>query len=131
MIFGSEVHPTAATIITLVALAGLVVLHWAATKYTLARPRNVQRGLGYVNTAARKLFLRPLKSRQDYSKYELTPEHRVNGKPPTSEEYKVMAAHNFAGYELEVGGLVERPMTFALEELRAFPTRQTQRATYL
>ncbi len=48
----------------------------------------------------------------------------------TSEEYKIMAAHNFADYRLEVGGLVERPMTFTLEDLRTFPTKQTQRVLH-
>jgi sulfoxide reductase catalytic subunit YedY len=127
MIFGAEVYPTAATIITIAALVGLAILHWAATEYTLAYPRSTQRILGKVTNNTRRLLLHRLKSRQDYSKVDLTPEHRVNGKPPTSEEYKIMAAHNFADYKLEVGGLVERPMTFTLEDLRTFPTRQTQR----
>jgi hypothetical protein len=45
-----------------------------------------------------------LQSRRNYSKEELSEEHRVNGKPPDADFYKIMAAHNFAGYELEVGG---------------------------
>lgn len=130
MIFGAEIHPTVATVITLVFLVGLVVLHWAATKYTLAYPRRIQRGLGFVNTGARKIFLHPLESRQAYSRADLTPEHRVNGKPPTSEEYKIMAVHNFVDWRLEVGGLVEHPTTFTLEDLRDFPARQTQRVLH-
>ncbi len=130
MIFGAEVYPVTATIITLATLVGLVVLHVVATKYTLAYPRRTQQLLGAVVMGVRKLFLHPLKSRQDYSKADLTPEHRVNGKPPASDEYKIMAAHNFAGYRLEVGGLVERPMTFTLEDLRTFPTKQTQRVLH-
>ena len=130
MIFGAEVYPLAATVITLATLFGLVVFHWFATKYTLAYPRRTQRALGAVVMGARKLLLHPLESKQDYSKADLTPEHRVNGKPPASDEYKILAAHNFAGYTLEVGGLVERPMTFTLDELRTFPTRQTQRVLH-
>jgi sulfoxide reductase catalytic subunit YedY len=130
MIFGAEVYPGAAAIITLVALLGLVALHWASTTYTLARPRSTQRILGKVTNNTRRVLLHRLSSRQDYSRADLTPEHRVNGKPPTSGEYKIMAAHNFADYELEVGGLVERPMTFTLEELRTFPTKQSQRVLH-
>ena len=130
MVFGSEIHPTAATIITLAAVAGIVVLNWVATKYSLARPRDVQRGLGAIVQGTRKVLLHPLGSRQDYSKKDLTPEHRVNGKPPDADFYKVMAAHNFADYRLEVGGLVERPLTFTLEDLRTFPTVQTQRVLH-
>ena len=130
MIFGTEEHAAAATGITLGAILGLVILNWVATEYSLAYPRRTQQLLGAVVEGTRKLILHPLKSRQDYSKSELSPEHRVNGKPPTTKEYKTVAAHNFAGYKLEVGGLVENPMTFTLEDLRTFPTRQTQRTMH-
>jgi sulfoxide reductase catalytic subunit YedY len=130
MIFGAEVYPVAATWITLGTLAGLVILHVVATKYTLAYPRRTQRALGAVVMGVRKLFLHPLKSTQDYSGSDPTPEHRVNGRPPDADFYKVMAAHNFADYRLEVGGLVERPMTFTLEDLRTFPTKQAQRVLH-
>jgi DMSO/TMAO reductase YedYZ molybdopterin-dependent catalytic subunit len=42
----------------------------------------------------------------------------VNGYPPPSNTYAELAAGDFADYRLEVGGLVERPMTFSLAELR-------------
>jgi DMSO/TMAO reductase YedYZ molybdopterin-dependent catalytic subunit/thiosulfate reductase cytochrome b subunit len=130
IIFGSEVNPRWATGITLGAVIGLIAINWAATKWSLSYPRSVQRILGGVIEGTRKLFLHPLKSVQDYSKHDLSPEHRVNGKPPLSDEYKIMAAHNFADYRLEIGGLVERPMTFTLEDLRVFPTKQTQRVLH-
>jgi sulfoxide reductase catalytic subunit YedY len=60
MIFGAEVYPGAATIITLAALLGLVVLHWASTKYTLARPRSTQRILGKVTNTTRRIMLHRL-----------------------------------------------------------------------
>jgi len=130
MIFGRQTLPALATAITLAAAAGLVVLHVAATKYTLARPRSTQRALGAVVMGVRRVLLNPLTSRQSYPREALSPEHRVNGKPPNADFYKIMAAHNFAGYRLEVGGLVERPMSLSLEELRTFPTKQTQRVLH-
>ena len=130
IIFGSEVHPGRAIWITLGVAVLLVAVNWAATKWSLTYPRSVQRVLGAVIEGTRKVFLHPLKSRQAYSKADLSPEHRVNGKPPTSDGYKIMAAHNFADYVLEVAGLVERPMTFTLEDLRTFPTKQTQRVLH-
>jgi methionine sulfoxide reductase catalytic subunit len=130
MIFGLEIYPLAATLITIGALVGIVVLHVVATQYTLARPRSVQRGLGAVVQGTRQIFLHPLKSKQDYSRSELSPEHRVNGKPPDADWYKIMAVHDFADYTLEVGGLVERPMIFTIEDLRTFPSKQTQRTLH-
>src|SRR5215213_6830122 len=130
MIFGQGVYPITSSVITIAFLIALVVFHWAATKYSLSYPRSTQRILGAVVQGTRKIFLHPLKSRQDYSRRDITPEHRVNGKPPDADYYKVMAVHNFADYVLEVGGLVERPMTFTLEDLRTFPTKQTQRTLH-
>jgi sulfoxide reductase catalytic subunit YedY len=130
MVFGAVVHPLAAALITIAFLIALVVLQWAATQYSLAHPRKTQRGLGAIVQGTRKIFLHPLKSRQDYSRRDLTPEHRVNGKPPDVDYFKIMAVHNFADYTLEVGGLVERPMVFTLEDLRTFPTVQTQRTLH-
>jgi DMSO/TMAO reductase YedYZ molybdopterin-dependent catalytic subunit/thiosulfate reductase cytochrome b subunit len=130
MIFGLEIYPLAATLITIGALVGIVVLHVVATQYTLARPRSVQRRLGAVVQGTRQIFLHPLKSKQDYSRSELSPEHRVNGKPPDADWYKIMAVHDFADYTLEVGGLVERPMIFTIEDLRTFPSKQTQRTLH-
>ncbi len=46
------------------------------------------------------------------------------------DDYKVMAVHNFADWRLEVGGLVERPMTLALQDLRALRAKQTQRVLH-
>lgn len=130
MIFGVEVHPTASAIITLAALAALVLLHVAATKYSLAYPRNTQRALGFVVNNTRRFLFHHLSSHQEYSTADITPEHRVNGKPPADDSYKIMAVHDFPGFELEVGGLVENPRTFTLEELRTFPTKETQRVMH-
>jgi methionine sulfoxide reductase catalytic subunit len=130
MIFGAEVYPLTSTIIALVALGGVVVLHWVATKYSLRYPRSTQKALGFIVNNARKALLHHLTSHQEYQEADLTPAHRVNGKPPSDDTYKIMAAHEFADWKLEVGGLVENPMTFTLEDLRTFPTRQTQRTLH-
>jgi DMSO/TMAO reductase YedYZ molybdopterin-dependent catalytic subunit/thiosulfate reductase cytochrome b subunit len=132
MVYGRE-RPelaTSAAVIGIIGIIGVVAIHVAATKLTLARKRGTQKALGAVVEGARKVLLHPLESKQDYSRAELSPEHRVNGKPPDADFYKVMAVHNFADYRLEVGGLVENPMTFTLEDLRTFPTKQTQRVLH-
>lgn len=77
-------------------------------------------------TAARLLLLRPLNSRQNYPAHKISKQHRINGKPPTSTEYKVMAVHNFVDWRLRVGGLVENPVTLDLGALRALAEVETQ-----
>jgi DMSO/TMAO reductase YedYZ molybdopterin-dependent catalytic subunit len=42
---------------------------------------------------------------------------------PSEPEYQALARAGFAGYRLAVGGLVERPSSFSLAELRGLPSR--------
>lgn len=57
-------------------------------------------------------------------------EHRVNGKPPCSLAYKVMAVHNFVDWRLRVGGRVERPVTLDLAALQALAEPEEQRVLH-
>ncbi len=130
MIFGDVRDRGWAIAISLIIVAAIVAVHWAATVVSLRRPRLVQRWLGAVVQGTRWLLLRPLVSKQRYGETELSPEHRVNGKPPDRDDYKIMATHNFVDWRLEVGGLVENPMTFTLEDLYALHSKQTQRVLH-
>lgn len=76
------------------------------------------------------MLLRPLNSRQNYPASKITPRHRINGKPPTSTEYKVMAVHNFVDWRLRVGGLVENPVILDLAALRSLAEPETQRVMH-
>lgn len=61
---------------------------------------------------------------QEFPESERSPEFRSNGTAmPNNPQYKALAAAGFAGYRLEIGGLVEKPATYSLEELRALPSR--------
>lgn len=130
MIFGSVRNIGWATALSLVIIAAIVAVHVAATVWSLRRPVQVRRVLGAVVTRARKILLRPLNSRQNYPERMTSKEHRVNGKPPTSAEYKVMAVHNFVDWRVRVGGLVENPVTLDLDAARpgraAIATRDAQ-----
>jgi DMSO/TMAO reductase YedYZ molybdopterin-dependent catalytic subunit len=53
-----------------------------------------------------------------------TPEFRANGTvTPDDDDYQEQSAKGFADWSLDLGGLVERPATFSLTELRALPSR--------
>ena len=61
---------------------------------------------------------------QEFTEADLSPQFRSNGTAmPDDPQYKVLAARNFADYQLKVTGLIERPAAFSLAELRAFPSR--------
>jgi DMSO/TMAO reductase YedYZ molybdopterin-dependent catalytic subunit len=59
-----------------------------------------------------------------YSEAEIRQPQRPNGSiDPKSEEYLALKADNFANYRFKVTGLVERELSFSLEELRNMPAQ--------
>ena len=93
-------------------------------------PRRAQHALLAVVSPVRRVLLRRVTSAQDYDIADISPQPRVNGRPPAGEAYERMADNGFEDYRLEVYGLVEKPRAFTLEELRTFPTVQTQRTLH-
>lgn len=130
MIFGDVGSLDLALGLSLGIIAAIAAVHVAATVWSLKSPRSVQRWLGAVITGARHLLLHRLRSKQDYPPSMISPEHRVNGKPPDSDTYKVMAVHHFVDWRLEVGGLVENPVTLTLADLRRMGDKQRQRVMH-
>ena len=61
---------------------------------------------------------------QEFTEADLSPRFRSNGTSmPANPRYLALAAGGFSDYRLEVGGLVEKPATLSLAELRAVPSR--------
>ncbi len=59
-----------------------------------------------------------------YTKADISPDFRPNGSiDPAASDYLALKANGFADYRLEIGGLVERPLSLGLAELRARPAR--------
>ncbi len=82
-------------------------------------------GLGEKATYKIQRLVVPRKAiAQEFPATDLSPQFRSNGTSmPDNPTYRALAANGFADYRLEVGGLVERPMTFSLAEIRALPSR--------
>jgi len=61
---------------------------------------------------------------REYQESEIRQGQRPNGSvEPTTPEYLALKANDFADYRLNITGLVERPMSFSLAQLRNMPTR--------
>ena len=61
---------------------------------------------------------------QEFSQSEVAPTFRGNGTlNPMDADYQALRQAGFASYKLTVGGLVENPLEFTLEQLRAMPAR--------
>jgi len=60
----------------------------------------------------------------EYSKADLSPVFKANGtQDPGTAPYRAMVANNFRDWRIPVGGLVERPFTLSVADLRALPER--------
>jgi sulfoxide reductase catalytic subunit YedY len=98
-----------ATVVAVNALA-----NWAAWK----RPRVVQNlSKAIVTPVMRLLFDRAVPVAQ-FPREAIAPFFWVNGKMPTSDEWKTLASGDFKSYRLKVYGLVENPVELSLDELR-------------
>jgi DMSO/TMAO reductase YedYZ molybdopterin-dependent catalytic subunit len=61
---------------------------------------------------------------QEFADSDRSPTFRSNGTAePNSAAYQALATGGFADYRMEVGGLVAKPATYSLAELRALPSR--------
>lgn len=61
---------------------------------------------------------------REYSQSDISRDFRANGTTnPDTDEYNQLAQGNFAAWRLEVGGLVQRPLSLSLADLRRMPAR--------
>lgn len=61
---------------------------------------------------------------REYPQSAISSDFRANGTVnPDSETYQQLLAEGFGSWRLEIGGLVERPMSLSLADLRRAPSR--------
>jgi DMSO/TMAO reductase YedYZ molybdopterin-dependent catalytic subunit len=61
---------------------------------------------------------------REFSKADISSDFRANGSiAPTDADYQVLQSTNFMAWRLAVDGLVERPLSLTLEDLRKRPAR--------
>jgi DMSO/TMAO reductase YedYZ molybdopterin-dependent catalytic subunit len=61
---------------------------------------------------------------EEFTEADIRQPQRPNGvTAPDDDTYKALLANNFANWRLEVGGLVENPVSLSLAQLQAMPSR--------
>lgn len=56
---------------------------------------------------------------KEFTEADLSPVFRSNGTAmPTTEAYQALLANGFRDYRLQVGGLVDRPLSFSIDDLK-------------
>ena len=87
----------------------------------------VKRVLDSAETLTRvsqRALLTPQALAREYSETDLSKEFKANGSTnPKEADYVAHVKTGFADWKLEIAGLVEQPLAFSLDELRAMPSR--------
>ena len=80
-------------------------------------------GLGETLTYASQRLLTRHSLAREFSRSQISKRPVPNEMPPLREEYKRLQAGGFADWRLSIGGMVARPGTFSLAQLKSYPSR--------
>ena len=102
---------------------GLGVAAWLADRYGLIPPdHGGLYGPGQTLTyASQRLLTRNALAREFSPKDISIP--CVNGDPPKSEQFQRLRAGGFADWRIQLDGMVSRPRSYVLSEIKKFPAR--------
>jgi DMSO/TMAO reductase YedYZ molybdopterin-dependent catalytic subunit len=106
-----------------VGVAVVVGVNALANWLAWRRPRLVQHVAKAIVTPAMSFLLDRAAPRAEFRRADISPFLWANGKVPTCDEWKTLAAGNFKDYRLKVYGLVENPVEISLDNLRALGTK--------
>jgi DMSO/TMAO reductase YedYZ molybdopterin-dependent catalytic subunit len=80
-------------------------------------------GLGETLTYASQRLLTRHSLAREFARSQISERPLANEIPPLSEGFKRLQAGGFADWRLSINGLVARPASFSLEQLRSYPSR--------
>ena len=107
-----------------VGASGLGVAAVLAQRTVLfARPGGIF-GVGETLTyASQRLLMSHHSLAREFNRSDISRVAPINGEPPKGETYQRLLSDGFAEWHLTVDGLVVRPSSFTLAELKRFPSR--------
>jgi DMSO/TMAO reductase YedYZ molybdopterin-dependent catalytic subunit len=105
--------------------AGLAVAARISDRYGLIPPDwNGVYGPGETLTYAAQHILTSRHSQaREFNRSEISKVAQVSGQEPPTEPYQRLLSGSFADWRLSVDGLVARPASFSLAQLKQFPSR--------
>jgi sulfoxide reductase catalytic subunit YedY len=121
---GTDDTSRAGVYLGLLGLGVIVAVNALANWLAWRQPRFVQHVAKAVVTPVMSFLLNRAAPRAEFRREDISPFLWANGKVPTCEEWKSLAANNFKDYRLKVYGLVESPVELSLDDLRALGTKR-------
>jgi DMSO/TMAO reductase YedYZ molybdopterin-dependent catalytic subunit len=105
-------------------VAGLGVAARLAQKYGLVPPDHGGiYGLGETLTYGSQRLLTRHSLAREFSPSQISKPPLANELAPLPDDFKRLQAAGFADWRLSIDGLVDRPGSFSLAQLKSFPTR--------
>ena len=104
--------------IGVVGLLGALII-WALANYLAwSIPDKIQQIHRTMITPFTYFTMGKLPPHSRYQEADISPHFWPNGRLPVSGEWLTLLANNFEDYHLEVGGLVSKPITLSIDELK-------------
>jgi DMSO/TMAO reductase YedYZ molybdopterin-dependent catalytic subunit len=105
-------------------VAGLGVVARLAEKYGLVPPDHGGIfGVGETLTYASQRLLTRHSLAREFSRSQISKRPFANELAPLGDEFKRLQAGRFADWRLTVDGMVDRPASFSLDQIRSYPSR--------
>ena len=106
------------------SVAGLGVAARMAQKYGLVPPDHAGLyGPGETLTYASQRVLTRHSLAREFPQSKISNPSLANEMPPLNDAYKRLQAGGFADWRVSVDGMVERPASFSLAQLKSYPSR--------
>jgi DMSO/TMAO reductase YedYZ molybdopterin-dependent catalytic subunit len=108
-----------------VGVSGLAIASRVAGHYGLIPPDSGGLwGVGETLTyAAQRMLMSHHSMAREFNRSDVSKVVPVSGLPPKTEAYERLLAGGFKDWRLTVDGMVARPASFSLDELKGFPAR--------
>ncbi len=124
IVIGTDDNSMTGLYLGLLGMGVLVAVNVLANWLAWRRPRIVQHLAKAIVTPVMRFLLDYPAPVAEFSREDISPFLWTNGKLPTCDEWKALAADNFKDYRLKVYGLVENPVDLSLDELRALSKKE-------
>lgn len=125
IVMGTDDAGPAGLYVGLIGIGALVGLNGLANWLAWKHPRVIQHAAKVIVTPVMSLLLDRAIPQAEFRREDISPFLWVNGKLPTCDEWKTLAADGFKDYRLRVCGQVENPACLSLERLQAM-SKKTQ-----
>jgi DMSO/TMAO reductase YedYZ molybdopterin-dependent catalytic subunit len=113
-----------AGISTVVGGTGLAAAVRIARRYGLIPPGTTGPVLGVGETltySSQRMLMASGSAAREFDRSQISTKPNGNGDPPTDAAFERLRAGKFASWRLSVDGLVARPMSLSLADLRSYP----------